>query len=253
MRRPIVLGNWKMNGSVSGNHGLLKEIAEGWQGEHQAEAVVCPPFPYLDQAMREVGGTSVMVGGQDVSSQDKGAYTGEVSAAMLADIGCRYVIAGHSERRQYHAESDELVASKACKAFEFGLTPVICVGETIEQREAGQTLAVIERQLQPNLARFGADQLAQSVVAYEPLWAIGTGKTATPEQAQEVHAFIRAQLKEVAEKTRIIYGGSVKPDNAKALFAQADIDGALVGGASLKAGDFLSICRAADESGKREV
>jgi triosephosphate isomerase len=252
MRRKIVIGNWKMNGDSRSNPQLLQEFASRWQGT-LTEVVVCPPFPYLVQAAQELAHSDVMVGAQDASCFDSGAHTGDVSAAMLADTGCSHVILGHSERRQFHAESDELVVSKAQAALRSGLTPVICVGETAEERDAGQALARVARQLQPILAQLSIEQLVQSTIAYEPLWAIGTGKTATPEQAQEVHEHIRAQLKAAATQVRILYGGSVNSENAAALFAQKDIDGALVGGASLKANDFLAICRAAEESGAREV
>lgn len=253
MRRPLVIGNWKMNGDRVSNQELLRALAAQWQSGHSAEMLVCPSFPYIEQAVHEVAGSEVLVGGQDVSHRDPGAFTGDVSAAMLVDLGCRYVIVGHSERRRYHGESDALVADKVDAAWRHNVIPIICVGETIEQREEGKALAVIERQLRPNLARLTPEQLAESVIAYEPLWAIGTGRTATPDQAQEVHAYIREQLGSAARKTRVIYGGSVKPENAEALFAEPDIDGALVGGASLKAESFLAICRAADMRGTREI
>lgn len=253
MRRPLVIANWKMNGDRDSNQQLLQALTKGWRGGHDAEILICPPFPYIAQAVAEVSGTEIHVGGQDASGRDAGAFTGDVSSTMLADLGCRYVIAGHSERRQHHAETDELVAEKACAAWRHGVIPVICVGETLEQREAGEALAVIERQLRPNLECLTQEQLSGSVFAYEPLWAIGTGRTATPDQAQEVHAFIRQQLGAQAGPVRVIYGGSVKPENAAALFAEPDIDGALVGGASLQAESFLAICRAADMRGTREI
>lgn len=252
MRRPIIIGNWKMNGDRGSNQQLLEALVADWH-QDSLEVVICPPFPYLDQAARVLSGAPLLLGAQDVSSKEAGAYTGDVSAAMLADMGCRYVIVGHSERRHNQAESDELVALKALAVLEKKLIPVICVGETQQQREAEQTLAVIDKQLGPHLARLTQKQLQNSVIAYEPRWAIGTGKTASPAQAQEVHAYIRRQLGEAAPKVRILYGGSVKPENAKALFAQTDIDGALVGGASLQANDFLAICRAAANGGTREV
>lgn len=253
MRRPIIIGNWKMNGDRDSNERLLKELVATWRQENTVDVVICPSFPYLDQAARELSGTPLLLGAQDVSSKDVGAFTGDVSAAMLADMDCCYAIVGHSERRHNQAESDELVAQKALRVLEKRLTPVICVGETQQQREAEQTLAVIDKQLQPHLARLTQEQLQRSVIAYEPRWAIGTGKTASPAQAQEIHAYIREQLGGAAPKVRILYGGSVKPENAEALFAQSDIDGALVGGASLQANDFLAICRAAANSGIREV
>ena len=253
MRRRIVIGNWKMNGDSRGNAQLLRELESSWQENQLTEVVVCPPYPYLAQAVRELADSDVMVGAQDASPFDSGAYTGDVSPVMLADLGCGYVILGHSERRQYHGESDEQVAAKAQAVLGSRLTPIICVGETTEERDAGQALATVERQLQPILAQLSFEQLVQSAIAYEPLWAIGTGKTATPEQAQEVHEHIRGQLEAAATQVRILYGGSVNPENASALFAQKDIDGALVGGASLKANDFLAICRAAEASGAREV
>lgn len=253
MRRQIVLGNWKMNGDRNSNERLLREFSSLWRGTHQIDVAMCPPFPYLEQTVRELAETEVQVGPQDVSCHSQGAYTGDVSAAMVADMGGRYVILGHSERRQYHGESDELIASKLRTVLDHPLIPVVCVGETAGQRDKGETLAVIAQQLQPGLAKLTAEQLARTIVAYEPLWAIGTGKTASPEQAQEVHAHIRAQLGAPARGTRIVYGGSVKPENADALFVQQDIDGALVGGASLKANEFLAICRAAETSGEREA
>lgn len=253
MRRRIVVGNWKMNGHRDSNEQLLRELGSLWAGTHDIEVVVCPAFPYLSQAVHALEHSSVKVGAQDASCFEEGAYTGDVSAAMLVDVGCQYVILGHSERRHHHGESDEVVARKLSAVVQHGLTPIICVGETLERRDAGQALATIDKQLQPNLAQLSSEQLAQSVIAYEPLWAVGTGKTATPEQAQEVHAHIRAKLGAAANQTRILYGGSVKPENAANLFAQKDIDGALIGGASLKANDFLAICRAAEQCGAREV
>lgn len=244
-RRKLVAGNWKMHGSRAANAALL----EGLLGARPfgADVAVCVPFPYLaDVAVRLVG-SGVGWGAQDCSAHAQGAYTGEVSAAMLRDLGCSWAIVGHSERRAYHAESDELVAAKAGAALGCGLTPIVCVGETLEQREAGQTEAVVRRQLAAVVDALGQDA-GRMVVAYEPVWAIGTGRTATPEQAQAVHALLRAQLQAAALPAgtiRILYGGSVKPDNAATLFAQPDIDGGLIGGASLNAADFAAICRAA--------
>ncbi|AFU98668.1 triose-phosphate isomerase [Simiduia agarivorans] len=245
MRRSLVMGNWKMNGSLAANQVLLEALLAKWQGVHKAEVAVAPVSLHLAQVGQLLSGSNIQLAAQDASAHASGAFTGEVAAAMLSELDCRYVIVGHSERRQYHAESSELVAKKAKAVLAEGMVPVVCVGETLSERDAGQTLAVISEQLSPVIALFGAS-LAQIVVAYEPVWAIGTGKTATPEQAQAVHAFIRDQLGAAGEQVRILYGGSVKPANAEALFAKTDIDGALVGGAALKADDFYAICRAAD-------
>jgi triosephosphate isomerase len=248
MRRKLVVGNWKMNGSRAGNSTLLSGIVAGLTGSG-ADCAVCAPSPYLSQCESELKGSAVAWGAQDVSRHASGAYTGEVSASMLADFACRYVIVGHSERRAYHAESNELVAQKAVIAMNAGITPIVCVGETLEQREAGQTNSVVGAQMKAVLDLLDADTLARIVVAYEPVWAIGTGKTATPEMAQEVHAQLRAQLKQMnavaGDAVQILYGGSMKPDNAQQLMAQPDIDGGLIGGAALKAADFLAIIHAA--------
>ncbi len=237
-----------MNGSRAGNTTLLSGIVAGLTGSG-ADCAVCAPAPYLAQCESELKGSPVAWGAQDVSRHASGAYTGEVAAAMLADFGCRYVIVGHSERRAYHAESNELVAQKAVNAMSNGITPIVCVGETLEQREAGQTGAIVGAQLKAVLDVLDAEALVKIVVAYEPVWAIGTGKTATPAMAQEVHGALRAQLKAknavVGEAVQILYGGSMKPDNAKELMAQPDIDGGLIGGAALKAADFLAIIHAA--------
>ena len=244
-RRKLVVGNWKMNGTRVGNLDLLAALKEA--GPFVPDVAVCAPFPYLADVALSLQGTAIAWGAQDCSAHDSGAYTGEVSAAMLADYGCRYVIVGHSERRAYHHESDQLVADKAKAALAQRLTPIVCVGETLEQREAGQTEDVVKRQLSAVIHTIG-HCVPQIVVAYEPVWAIGTGKTATTEQAQSVHAHLRTLLKAAsphADGMRILYGGSVKADNAAALFAQPDIDGGLIGGASLKAADFAAICRAA--------
>jgi len=244
MRSKLVAGNWKMHGSLAGNLSLLTAVRQG-AGSIKAEMAVCVPFPYLEQARSVLAGSNVGWGAQDVSVHAQGAYTGEVSAAMLADFGCRYVIVGHSERRSYHGESDDLVAAKTEAALAAGLTPIVCVGETLEEREANVTDAVVTRQLDAVLARVGAVGMARAVIAYEPVWAIGTGRTATPQQAQEVHALIRARFAQsdaaVAAGVRILYGGSMKPNNAAELMAQPDIDGGLIGGASLVAPDFLAI------------
>ena len=236
-----------MNGSLAANAGLLEAIrAEA--ASVSCELAVCPPALYLAQAQAALAGSAVAWGAQDMSVQESGAYTGEVSAAMLQDFACRYVIVGHSERRAMHGETDALVAGKAVRALAAGLVPIVCVGETLAEREAGQTETAVIQQLQPVLAAVGA-QLAGIVIAYEPVWAIGTGKTATPAMAQQVHEMIRAQLAQAdavaAAKVQILYGGSMKPDNAKELLAMPDIDGGLIGGAALKAVDFLAIARAA--------
>ena len=246
MRRPLVLANWKMNGSLAANRELVSGLLAGWSGVHQAEVALCPPALYLPQLRELLQAGNVGLGAQDVNAAESGAYTGEVSALMLSDLDCSYVIVGHSERRQYHRESNQGVAQKFVAAQKQNVTPVLCVGETLEQRDADQTLVVIGEQLHAVQMLAGAEAFSRAVIAYEPVWAIGTGRTATPEQAQQVHAFIRQQLGEMGSVVRILYGGSVKPNNAKTLFACADIDGALVGGASLVAEDFLTICRAAE-------
>lgn len=246
MRQPLVVGNWKMNGSLAANAVLLSELKPLLANANAVAVAMCAPFVYLAQLsdMSSIGGFKV--GAQDVSIHLDGAYTGETSAAMLADIGCEYVIIGHSERREYHHESNLLVAQKALAAQRAGLTPIVCVGETLAQRESDSALDVIGEQLSAVKSVLGESVLSQCVIAYEPVWAIGTGLTATPEQAQEVHQFIRATLGSAGVDTQILYGGSVKPDNAQSLFEQADIDGALVGGASLNAQDFFNIVLAAN-------
>jgi len=235
-----------MNGSMESNAALVASLIAGSKSQSLSSRLgVCVPFPYLAQAQAMLDGASepgISWGAQDVSAHDKGAFTGEVSASMLLDFGCTWGIVGHSERRAMHGESTELVADKAFAAAKAGLTPVFCVGETLAEREAGQVEAVIQRQLAPLFAK-GDALVIRTVIAYEPVWAIGTGKTATPEQAQEVHAFIRQQLPASAKDIPLLYGGSVKPDNASTLFAMADIDGGLIGGASLVADDFLAIGR----------
>ncbi len=245
MRRKLVAGNWKMHGSHTANAELLAGISAA--RPFVCDVAVCVPFPYLSETAVALAASEVRWGAQDCSAHEQGAYTGEVSVAMLAEFGCRYVIVGHSERRQYHAETDQLVADKAKVALAKGLTPIVCVGETLAQREAGETEAVVKRQLSAVIHALG-HCAGEMVVAYEPVWAIGTGRVATPEQAQAVHALLRAQLKAAtphADAMRILYGGSMKPDNAVTLMAQPDIDGGLIGGASLKAADFVAICRAA--------
>jgi triosephosphate isomerase len=245
MRRKLVVGNWKMHGSRAANEPLLATIAQS--RPFGCDIAVCPPFPYLAEVALAFAGSDLRWGAQDCSVHEQGAYTGEVSAAMLAEFGCRYVIVGHSERRQYHHESDQSVADKAKAALARGVTPIVCVGESLAQREAGETDAVVKRQLSAVIHTL-AHCAGEMVVAYEPVWAIGTGRTATPEQAQAVHALLRAQLHAAtphANQMKILYGGSVKADNAATLFSQPDIDGGLIGGASLKASDFIAICRAA--------
>jgi len=250
MRQPLVAGNWKMNGSRESVEALLDGIKSGLGEVRVAEAAVAVPFVYIPQVQALLEGSGISWGGQDLSTEAAGAYTGEISASMLLDFGCTYVVIGHSERRAYHAESDELVAKKFAVARAAGLIPILCVGETLDEREQGITDQVVARQLDAVIELEGVAALADGVIAYEPVWAIGTGMTATPEQAQEVHAFIRGRVAgqdaAVAEGLRILYGGSMKPDNAAELIAKPDIDGGLIGGASLKAGDFLGICKAAN-------
>ena len=241
-RTRLVMGNWKMHGNLADNAKLLGGLRAGAGSiASGTQLAVCVPFPYLAQAGEALKGSAVAWGAQDISAQAQGAFTGEVSGAMLKDFSCRYALVGHSERRSLHGESDQLVADKAKAALVSGLTPVVCVGESLAERDANQVMAVIQRQLAPVLA-LGAEAVNKMVVAYEPVWAIGTGRTATPEQAQEVHAAIRAALQAIgAGQVQILYGGSVKAANAASLFAMSDIDGALVGGASLVAEDFLAI------------
>ncbi len=246
MRRPIVVANWKMNGDLDFTRNLLGELCEAWAGVHNAEVAVCPPYPYLALASDMLEQTNIYWGSQDISDKDSGAYTGEVSADMLVDCGCKYAIVGHSERREYHNESSEYVAKKFKKAVENQIVPILCVGESLEQREKEQTYDVIGRQLLKVVDYCGLDVVAKGIIAYEPVWAIGTGKTATPEMAQDVHSYIREALGPEGDQIRIIYGGSVKPETAEGLFSQKDIDGALVGGASLKSKDFVAICKAAE-------
>jgi triosephosphate isomerase len=249
MRTKLVAGNWKMNGGLAQNKALLEGVMAGVAGFNGMQAAVCVPFPYLAQAQQALAGSKVAWGAQNLSQHDKGAYTGEVAASMLLDFGCRYVIVGHSERRSLYGESDELVAAKYEAAQKAGLTPILCVGETLEEREGNITEQVVGRQLDAVIARSGVASLAKAVVAYEPVWAIGTGKTATPEQAQAVHAFIRGKIasldKGVADGLVIQYGGSMKASNAAELLSQPDIDGGLIGGASLVVEDFVAICQAA--------
>lgn len=238
MRARLVVGNWKMHGSLEANRALLEAIVAA-----DVAGAVCVPFPYLAQASERLRGTRIAWGAQTLSEHASGAYTGEVSAPMLRDFGCRYVLVGHSERRQLFGESDARVAAKFTAARGAGITPILCVGETLEEREAGRTQEVVARQLDAVLA---GDGPGGAVVAYEPVWAIGTGRTASPAQAQEVHAFLRQR---VGAQTAILYGGSVKPANAAAIFAEPDVDGGLIGGASLVAEDFIALCRLAERKG----
>ena len=247
MRRRIVAGNWKLHGSRAFATSLVGQLAAAPVAG--VDLVVLPPLPYLGDLIEDFEGTPLAFGAQDVSSNQQGAYTGEVSAGMLVDVGATYGLVGHSERRQYHKESDELVAKKFVAAKTAGLTPILCVGESLHEREAGQTEWRIEQQLRAVFDAAGEQAFAGAVVAYEPVWAIGTGRTASPEQAQAVHAFIRGEVAArdatIAGSLPILYGGSVKPDNAASLFSQADVDGGLIGGASLVAADFLAIAQAA--------
>jgi triosephosphate isomerase len=249
-RRPIVAGNWKMNGSLAESATLLAGIKQGLGTVKKAQVVVCPPFILIPLAARELAGTAAAWGGQNLDIHKSGAYTGEVSGPMLKDSGCAYVIVGHSERRALFGENDQIVAEKFKAAQDAGLTPILCVGELLAEREANQTEAVVARQLDAVQNLVGIGALAKSVIAYEPVWAIGTGKTASPQQAQEVHRFIRARLAakdaKLADGLCILYGGSMKGSNAKELISQPDIDGGLIGGASLNAEEFLTICRAAE-------
>jgi triosephosphate isomerase len=249
MRQSLVAANWKMNGSIQSNQSLLESLKQNVGSVQNAEVVICPPFVYLQQVRQLLEGSRMSWGAQNLSQQEPGAFTGEVAASMLVDFDCKYVIVGHSERRSIYAESDILVAEKFAKAQSVGLIPILCVGELLDQREAGETQNVVKRQLDAVIKLQGVASLAKSVIAYEPVWAIGTGKTATPEQAQEVHGFIRGEIAKldagVAENIQILYGGSVKGSNAAELFSMPDIDGGLIGGASLKADEFLTICQAA--------
>jgi len=238
-RTPLVAGNWKMHGSRASNRALLEALAGQLDRRSTVEVAVCPPYPYFEQVSALLAGTPIAWGAQNISEQAQGAYTGEVSAAMIKEFGCRYAIVGHSERRQLYGESDAQVAAKFAAARVAGITPILCVGETLQEREAGRTEEVVERQLGTILKNI---DFGNAVLAYEPVWAIGTGRNATPEQAQAVHAFLRARL---SPGVRILYGGSVKANNAAAIFAMPDVDGGLIGGASLVAKEFLEIVRAA--------
>ncbi len=247
MRAKRVVGNWKMHGSLGRNAELLGECARRLGGQDRpvgVEVAVCVPFPYLAQTQAALAGTALAWGAQDVSAHAQGAYTGEVAAPMLAEFGARYVIVGHSERRAWHGETSALVAAKAAAALAAGLTPIVCVGESLEERESGMTETVVGGQLSVCIETLGLDLLARCVVAYEPVWAIGTGRNATPEQAQAVHAFLRRRLGKAGDVVSVLYGGSVKPSNAAALFAMPDVDGGLIGGAALSIEDFEPVCRA---------
>ena len=249
MRRPFVAGNWKMNGSREDARALVRGVCAGACGLPAVDVGVCPPFVYVTDASAAIGDGRVCLGGQSCAAAERGAFTGEVSAYMLADVGCSFVLVGHSERRTLYGESDTDVAAKAGAALAAGLAPVVCVGETLEEREADRTESTVARQIDAVIDRLEAGALSRIVIAYEPVWAIGTGRTATPEQANAVHAFVRERIAarepEVASALRIIYGGSVKPENAASIFAEPDVDGGLIGGASLDVEDFIDICRAA--------
>jgi triosephosphate isomerase len=251
MRNFLVAGNWKMHGDDAANRELVAGILDGAPASDRVSLLVCPPYPYLASVASQLEGSSVALGAQNVSEHEAGAYTGEVAPGMLVDVGCRYAIVGHSERRTLYGESSARVADKMAAALGAGLVPILCVGETLEEREAGRTEQVVAGQLGAAVERNGIAAFAAAVIAYEPVWAIGTGMTATPEQAQDVHRYIRSVLAAkdaaVAENVQILYGGSVKGDNAAGLFGMPDIDGGLIGGASLKAADFLAIARAATE------
>ena len=249
MRRPLIMGNWKMNGSSMANESLLTGLISQVSSLQGVDIAVCPPAVYLGQVLELVSGTSIDVGAQNLSDQKSGAFTGEISGDMLRDLGVTYTLVGHSERRSLYGETNELVAAKTLKALEVGLVPVLCVGETLDERKSGQMDAVLAGQINSVIDLCGADTFGQIIVAYEPVWAIGTGETATPQQAQDAHAFIRgliaAQSPAIAERVTILYGGSMNEKNAAELLAMADVDGGLVGGASLKADSFATICKAA--------
>jgi triosephosphate isomerase len=250
MRTPLVAGNWKLNGSRASIKELGDGLLAGVSDIKNTQVAVCPPFVYLNEVCQMLASGPISVGSQDVSAEDSGAFTGEVAGTMIAEMGCTYAIVGHSERRAIYGESDELTARKFAAARRHGLKPILCVGETLQEREQNITEKVVARQIDAVIDLEGIDAFKDAVVAYEPVWAIGTGMTATPEQAQEVHAFIRGRIaaedQGVADGLQILYGGSVKGSNAEELFAKPDIDGGLIGGASLAAGEFLTICQAAD-------
>ncbi len=246
-RQSLVAANWKMNGTLASMKPLVEAIKAGLES-CDAEVAICAPYIYLAELSQSLAGTALRTGAQNVSEHEAGAYTGEISTGMLADFNCHYVIVGHSERRSLYGESDELVAEKFARVQAATMVPILCIGELLDEREAGITETVVARQLDAVIERVGIDAFSNAVIAYEPVWAIGTGKTATKEQAQEVHAFIRQRLagqnSTIAEAVRVLYGGSVKADNANDLFSMTDVDGGLIGGASLKAEDFLAICQA---------
>lgn len=247
-RRPLVVGNWKMNGTRASSQTLLADILAGLT-DCRADVGVCPPAVFIPEIAAQLAGKTVRLGSQNIADQDEGAFTGEISGKMLREFDCTLAIVGHSERRAIYGETDALVAARYARSIAHGVTPILCVGETLEERESNATFSVIDKQLGAVLDLCGVESLAKAVIAYEPVWAIGTGRTASTEQAQEVHAYIRQQIAgrnaEVAGNLQILYGGSVKPDNAAALFGQPDVDGGLIGGASLDAKSFLAICLAA--------
>ena len=249
MRQNMIAGNWKMNGTSDSVKTLIDGVVSGLSADQKCDVVVGAPYVYIPAVVSATASSAVKVAAQDVSEQDKGAFTGEVSGEMLKDVGCEYIIIGHSERRSLYGETDEISAQKFMAAQRHGMTPIFCIGELLEERENGTTEAVCARQLDAVIEAAGVASLANAVIAYEPVWAIGTGKVATPEQAQDVHAFIRSKLAKldagIAEKVQILYGGSMNPGNVADLIAQPDIDGGLIGGASLKAEDFLALCQAA--------
>jgi triosephosphate isomerase len=249
MRTPLVAGNWKMHGNRASNRALLDAVLAGIENLSGVECAVCVPFPYLGEVAGRLAKTRLAWGAQNLSEHAQGAFTGEVSAAMLAEFGCRYVLAGHSERRQLYGETDAVVAAKFAALVAHGMTPVLCLGETLDERDAGRTEQVVERQLEAVVAVNQKHSLKKAVVAYEPVWAIGTGRTASPAQVQAVHAFLRTK---VLPETRIVYGGSVKPANAEAIFTMPDVDGGLIGGASLAAGDFIAVVQAAASAAQRK-
>lgn len=253
MRNFLIAGNWKMNGSTAMSNGLTDGIVAGMPASERVELLVCPPYPYLGAVAARIAGSGLRLGAQNVSAHAAGAYTGETAAAMLQDVGCEYVIVGHSERRAMYGESSEIVAAKFCAALAEGLKPVLCVGETLQEREEERTMTVVSEQLKAVIEMAGIDSFSNAVIAYEPVWAIGTGLTATPEQAQDVHKHIRdviaAGNEQVAADVQILYGGSMKGENAAGLLSMPDIDGGLIGGASLNAADFLAIADAAAAQG----
>ena len=244
MRRALVAGNWKMNGTTAGVRSLVEGVLRDLPEPYAGTVALCPPFVYLQVVAEMLHGSHVALGAQNLHHEEDGAFTGEVSGSMLVDCGCRYVLVGHSERRRLCGEGDETVARKFARALQAGLTPVLCIGETLEEREKGEMETVVARQIDAVRSHCGGELSTRAVIAYEPVWAIGTGRNATPDQAQSAHAFIREHLGAAGEQMCIVYGGSVKADNARSLFAMSDIDGGLIGGASLVAADFVEICRA---------